>query len=112
MEKHIADKSIDDGWIDLEFQRRGIRVGVDMSKHCTFEWDFVVKELSFFVVRASLVGCPTGRMLRSEMFLIMISSKTPRPCHFCSFRRSLTRLCWISLGPEVDAELASNGNHL
>src|SRR5436309_3741881 len=98
--------------MDVEFKRCSIRAGVDMRNQCIFEWDFAVKELSFFNVRTSLVDCPNGRMLRLEMFCIKITSKTPHPCHFCSPRRSLTRLCWIDLRPKVDAQLASNGDHL
>ena len=112
MEKYIADKDIDNGWMDVEFKRgSSSRPGVDMSKHCIFEWDFAVKESNFLVIRRSLVHCPNGRMLCLLMMLIQIDSKTPCPCHFCALGSSLTRLYWIIFRAEVDAKLTSNGDH-
>ena len=95
----------------VKFKRRSIQAGVDMRNQCIFKQDFTIKELSFFVIRTSLVGCPNGRMFRLVMLFILINSKTVRPCHFCCFLGSLTRLFGVSFRAIVNTELTSNGNH-
>src|SRR5579859_1475463 len=110
MEKHIADKDIDNGRMYGDFKSSSSRAGIDMRKDGIFEWNLAVKELKFLVVRRSLVRLPDERMCRLVMLFISIGSETVCPCHFCCFHGSLMMLFGIRFGAVVNTELTTNGN--
>ncbi len=111
MEKHIADKDIDNGRMDVNFKSSSSRPKVDMRNHGVLDGNLAVKESKFLVISGSLICGPDGRMFWLVMILIPIGSKTFCPCHFCCFLGSLTRLFRIGFRAIVNTELTLNRNY-
>jgi len=62
MEKHITDKDIDNGLMDVDFKSSSGWPGVDMRNHGVFEENLAVKESKFLIISGSLICGPDGRM--------------------------------------------------
>ena len=60
MEKHIADKDIDNGQMNVNFKSSSSRPEVDMRNHGVLEGNLAVKESKFLVVSGSLIRGPDG----------------------------------------------------
>ena len=62
MEKHITDKDIDNGWMDVNFKSSSSQPKVDMRNHGVLDGNLAVKESKFLVISGSLICGPDGRM--------------------------------------------------
>ena len=90
MEKHIADKDIDDGDLYVEFERHG---NVDVHKRGVRVGGDTCKELRLLDESTHLIGCLLGWMWCIVMVSIIIGSKGSGHAMFCGLWSSFAKLC-------------------